>query len=294
MAQRTSSLSTVAILFLAAGLVASGVSRIEQRAADVSSAAAGPISESLRAAVERGDVPGVVAMATGRGGVRYQGAFGLAEAAPARPMTVDAIFRIASMTKAVTSVAAMQLVEQKRIGLDDPAEKYLLEFARVQVVESFDAATGAYRVRPAATPPTIRHLLTHTSGLGYDFTSPIVRDFKPRNGDTFAVGPLLFDPGTRWIYGTSTDWVGRLVETVSGQTLDEYFREHIFTPLGMTDTYFNVPEGKQARLVTSAFGGATAGSPSSHGSRRRRSRDSTAAAGCRRQRPTTSPFCRCS
>jgi CubicO group peptidase (beta-lactamase class C family) len=249
MAQRTSSLSTIAILFLAAGLAASGVSRIEQRGADAPSAAAGPISESLRAAVERGDVPGVVAMATGRGGVRYQGAFGLAEAAPARPMTVDAIFRIASMTKAVTSVAAMQLVEQKRIGLDDPAEKYLPEFARVQVVESFDAATGAYRVRPAATPPTIRHLLTHTSGLGYDFTSPIVRDFKPRNGDTFAVGPLLFDPGTHWIYGTSTDWVGRLVEAVSGQTLDEYFREHIFTPLGMADTYFNVPEGKQARLV---------------------------------------------
>jgi CubicO group peptidase (beta-lactamase class C family) len=118
------------------------------------------------------------------------------------------------------------------------------------VFESFDSATGAYKVRAAAKKVTIRHLFTHTSGLGYGFTSPIVRDFKPRDGEKHEAGPLLFEPGTQWIYGTSVDWVGRLVETLSGKNLEEYFRERIFTPLGMFDTFYNVPETKQARLVT--------------------------------------------
>jgi CubicO group peptidase (beta-lactamase class C family) len=199
--------------------------------------------------VERNDVPGIVAMVTDRRGIRYQGAFGLAENAPPRPMRLDTIFRIASMTKAVTSVAAMQLVEQKRIALDDPIEKYLPEFAKLQVFDSFDAGTGAYALRPAAKAPTVRHLLTHTAGLGYNFTSAVVRDFKPREGEQYAVGPLLFEPGEQWLYGTNTDWVGRLVEVVSGRTLDQYFRERIFTPLGMSDTFFNVPVDRQARLV---------------------------------------------
>jgi methyl acetate hydrolase len=97
---------------------------------------------------------------------------------------------------------------------------------------------------------TIRQLFTHTSGLGYGFTSPIVRDFKPREGEKYAAGPLLFEPGTQWIYGTSIDWIGKLVEKLSGKTLDEYFRERVFMPLGMNDTYYNVPESKQARIVT--------------------------------------------
>ena len=95
----------------------------------------------------------------------------------------------------------------------------------------------------------MRHLLTHTSGLGYPFTSAITRDFKPKPGDQFDVGPLLFEPGERWLYGTSTEWVGRLVEKISGQTLEAYFDEHIFRPLGMTDTHFNIPPSKLSRLV---------------------------------------------
>jgi CubicO group peptidase (beta-lactamase class C family) len=165
-------------------------------------------------------------------------------------MTTDALFRIASMTKAVTCVAAMQLFEQGRFSLDDPAEKYLPELANLSVFESFDSTTGAYKVRPAATKVTIRQLFTHTSGLGYGFTSPVVRDFKPREGEKYAAGPLLFEPGTQWIYGTSNDWVGRLVESLSGKNLEEYFRERIFVPLRMTDTFYNVPENKQPRLVT--------------------------------------------
>jgi methyl acetate hydrolase len=207
------------------------------------------IDALLRAAVERRDVPGVVAMATDRRGVIYSGAAGVASGSPSRPMTADAVFRIASMTKAVTSVAMMQLVEEKKVGLDDPASKYFPAFAALSVITSFDPKTGAYTVRPASRPVTIRHLLTHTSGLGYGFTSPIVRDFKPRNGETFEPGPLLFEPGADWMYGTSTDWVGRIVESVSGKDLDTYFRERIFEPLGMRDTYFNVPEAALPRLV---------------------------------------------
>ena len=208
------------------------------------------IDTSLRNAVERKDVPGVVALITDRERVLYQGAFGVADVATGRPLTTDALFRIASMTKPITSVALMQLVEQGRLGLEDPAEKYLPELAGLKVIESFDPATGAYQVRPASRPPTVRHFLTHTSGLAYPFTSAIWRDFKPRAGETYPFGgPLLFDPGERWHYSTSTDVVGKLVEVVSGQKLEDYFREHIFAPLKMDDTSYNVPEQKGPRLV---------------------------------------------
>ncbi len=208
------------------------------------------LDTSLRGAVERKDVPGVVALITDRERVLYQGAFGVADVATGRPLTSDALFRIASMTKPVTTVALMQLVEQGRIGLDDPAEKYLPELAGLKVIESFDAKTGDYRLRQAARPPTVKHVLTHTSGLAYPFTSAIWRDFKPHAGETYAFGgPLLFDPGERWHYGTSLDVVGRLVEVVSGQKLEDYFREHIFVPLKMNDTSYNVAEAKGPRLV---------------------------------------------
>jgi CubicO group peptidase (beta-lactamase class C family) len=189
-------------------------------------------------------------MAATRDRVLYQGAFGRADVEHGRPMTVDALFRIASMTKAVTSVAAMQLYEQGRFALDDPAEQHLPELVNLKVFKTFDHATGAYEVRPAARKATIRHLLTHTSGLAYAFTSPIERDFKPRAGERYAAGPLLFDPGTQWMYGTNVDWVGRLVEKLSGKNLEEYFRERIFTPLGMPDTFYNVPDTRQSRRVT--------------------------------------------
>src|SRR3954470_10364070 len=218
-----------------------------QSAAPATSAS---LDQQLATAVAHGEVPGLVVMPATKDRILYQGVFGKADVARQRPMTADALFRIASMTKAVTSTAAMQLYERGRLGLDDPAEKYLPELARLSVFESFDPATGDYKTRPATAKVTIRHLFTHTSGFGYSFTSPIVRDFKPRPGEKYDAGPLLFEPGTQWIYGTSVDWLGRVVEKVSGQNLEEYFREHIFTPLGMPDTFYNVPEAKQARLVT--------------------------------------------
>ena len=177
------------------------------------SPASAALDASLRGAVERKDVPGVVVLITDRERVLYQGAFGVADVATGRPLTSDALFRIASMTKPVTSTALMQLVKQGRIGLDDPAEKYLPELAGLKVIESFDARTGDYKVRPASKPPTVRHFLTHTSGLAYPFTSAVWRDFKPHAGETYPFGgPLLFDPGERWHYSTSTDVVGKLVE----------------------------------------------------------------------------------
>src|ERR1700750_3078117 len=208
------------------------------------------IDTSLREAIERKDVPGVVAQVTDRERVLYQGAFGVADVSTGRPLAKDSMFRIASMTKPITSVALMQLVEQGRIGLDDPASKYLPELAELKVFESFDATTGTYKVRPASRPATVRHFLTHTSGLAYPFTSEIWRDFKPRAGETYPFGgPLLFDPGEGWHYSTSTDVVGRLVEVVSGQKLEDYFRENIFAPLKMNDTSYNVPEAKGPRMV---------------------------------------------
>jgi methyl acetate hydrolase len=208
------------------------------------------IDAALRGAVERKDVPGVVALLIDRDRVLYQGAFGVSDVSTGRALTADALFRIASMTKAITSAAAMQLIEQGRFGLDDPVEKYLPEFANLKVFESFDPATGAYRLRPASKPATVRHILTHTSGLGYPFTSAILRDFKPQPGETYPFGgPLLFDPGERWHYGTSTDVAGKLVEKVSGERLEDYFRQHIFAPLRMPDTSYNVPQEKASRLV---------------------------------------------
>ena len=205
------------------------------------------IDQRLRQAVADKMVAGVVAIALDRKRVFYRGAFGVADTDSGRPLSIHALFRIASMTKPVTSVAAMQLVEAGKLGLDDPVAKYLPGFAGLSVFEAFDAETGDYRLRPARLPVTVRHLMTHTSGFGYPFTSAILRDYRPRAGDP--PEPLLFDPGARWHYGTSTDWLGRLVENVSGEPLEQYFHRHIFARLHMTDTFYDVPEDKQARLV---------------------------------------------
>jgi CubicO group peptidase (beta-lactamase class C family) len=208
------------------------------------------LDAEMQRAVERKDAAGIVVMAADRKGLIYEGAFGVADIGEARPLKRDSMFRIASMTKAVTSAAAMQLVEQGRFAIEDPMEKYFPEFAKLQVFETFDPATGDYRLKPASRPVTIRHLFTHTSGLGYPFTSAILRDFKPRAGESYPVGPLLFEPGERWHYGTSVDWLGRLVEKASGMPLEDYFRQKIFTPLAMSDTSYFVPKDKEARLVT--------------------------------------------
>jgi methyl acetate hydrolase len=205
-----------------------------------------PIETRLQQAVADKTVAGVVAIAVDRKHVLYRGAFGVADVATSRPLEPHALFRIASMTKAITSTAAMQLVEAGKFGLDDPVAKYLPALAEPMVIE-LPEVEGDYRLRPARRPITVRHLFTHTSGFGYPFTSATLRDYKPRPGDP--AEPLLFDPGERWHYGTSVDWLGRLVEKISGEPLEDYFHRHIFTPLHMPDTFYNVPADKQARLA---------------------------------------------
>ncbi|WP_421994312.1 serine hydrolase domain-containing protein [Roseococcus sp.] len=211
------------------------------------------IEARLRAAVEARRVPGVVALAATRDGTVFEGAYGVRGLADPSPMTADTVFALASMTKAVTSVAAMQLVEAGRIRLDDPASVVLPEMADPQVLEGFDTA-GQPILRPARGAVTLRHLLTHTAGYGYDSWDPAIDRYMEVAGLSrtrrSARGlPLLFDPGTAWRYGINTDLVGQVVEAVSGLTLGEYFRERILGPLGMTDTGFAVPAGWRSRLA---------------------------------------------
>lgn len=222
-----------------------------------SGSSASQIDQVLREAVSQNKIPSIVAMVAVRGKVTYQGAYGKRDTTKNFPMTLDSIFRIASMTKPVTSVAVMQLVESGRVKLDEPAATYLPELAHVQVLEGFDAGTGKARLRPPRTPPTVRQLLTHTSGFVYEIFDPHMQRYvasgavpsMAQGDDGFLRAPLMFDPGTRWEYGISTDWLGKLVEKISGQTLATYFRQHIFQPLGMNDTFFNVPPNEQARVV---------------------------------------------
>jgi methyl acetate hydrolase len=215
------------------------------------------IDAALRKAAEEKEVPGAVAMAATRNGVMYEGAFGLRNLDTGPAMTVDAVFRIASMTKAVTSVAAMQLVEAGKLQLDEPIGGVVPELASPQVLEGFNAS-GRPRLRPAQRPITLRHLLTHTAGFGYDTWNPELRRYAevtrspPRGGGKLASlqMPLVFDPGERWEYGINTDWVGRAVEAGGEKALDAYFRDHILMPLGMTDTGFALSDAQQGRLVS--------------------------------------------
>ncbi len=209
----------------------------------------------LERAVNAGDVAGVVGVAADDRGVIYEGAFGKRAADADAPMTVDTVVWIASMTKAITSVAAMQLVEQGRIALDEPLSNRLPELSAVQVLDGFDEA-GAPTLRPPRRPVTLRHLLTHTAGFTYDIWNPDMIRYQEHAAISGIIEckkvtlntPLVFDPGERWEYGINLDWVGQTVERLSGKRLEEYFREHIFAPLGMRDSGFVIGADQRQRL----------------------------------------------
>ena len=211
----------------------------------------------LERAVDAGEVPGVVALAADDDGVVYEGAFGEREIAKDPDMTLDSVFWIASMTKAVTSVAAMQLVEQGRLELDRPLGEQVPELTSAQVLEGFDA-DGAPLLRPPRRPITLRHLLTHTAGFTYDIWNADMVRYQEHGGipgiiecrNVTLATPLVFDPGDRWEYGINVDWAGKAVERVSGQSLEDYLREHVFAPLGMTDTGFVIGPARRPRLVS--------------------------------------------
>jgi methyl acetate hydrolase len=212
------------------------------------------IDQVLQQATDSGDIPGVVAIAANDRDIIYEGAFGKRNLNAAAPMTTDTVFRIASMTKAVTSVAAMQLVEQGKIQLDQPVASIIPAFGELQVLVGFYGETPAFR--PPIRQATVRHLLTHTSGLAYEIWNADILTFQTVTKTpsimsrltTAFRNPLVADPGSAWIYGINTDWLGRVVEEVSGQPLDVYMQNNIFAPLDMTDTTFTERDDHQPRL----------------------------------------------
>lgn len=203
----------------------------------------------LQQAVGRGDVPGVVVAVVNRDGAIYDAAAGRSSTVRNSPIAKDTIFNIASMTKAVTSVAVMQLIERGKLKLDDPVGTYVPKFKDPVVITKFNAADASYETRPARRPITIRHLLTHTSGIGYAFSSQTLSAIQQKTKKADYDLPLLFDPGENWAYGASTRVLGDVVARISGQPLDQYVQANILGPLGMTDTSYLVPPSKYARVV---------------------------------------------
>src|SRR5215470_15723281 len=214
------------------------------------------VNKVLGFAIDRGDVPGVVAMAATRDKVVYQGAFGRRTLAKGAPMSTDTVFWIASMTKAITSAAAMQLVEQGKLALDHQIADVLPELSAPQVLEGF-RPSGQPRLRPATRPITLRHLLTHTAGFVYEIWNAEMGRYMELKAVPGIIScqnaalslPLVFDPGEKWDYGINIDWVGKAVERVSGQVLGDYFTEHLFEPIGMNDTGFKLTPKHRARLA---------------------------------------------
>ena len=214
------------------------------------------IDQVLRQKCDAKEIPGVVAMAADGNEVIYQGAFGKRDLSKDDAMTADSVFWIASMTKAVTAAAGMQLVEQGKLSLDEPIGRLLPDLAAPQVLEGFDAK-GEPKLRPAKRPITLRQLMTHTAGFAYDMWNGDMVTYLEKTGtpaittcqNAALKTPLMTDPGTRWEYGTNIDFVGKAVEAVSGKKLDAYLRDHLLAPLGMTDTAFRIGDAQRQRLV---------------------------------------------
>ena len=214
------------------------------------------VDQLLSQMADATEIPGVVAMAATGKEMIYQGAFGQRDLSRDVAMTPDSVFWIASMTKAITTAAGMQLVEQGKLSLDEPIGKVLPDLAAPQVLEGFDAK-GEPKLRPAKKPITLRHLMTHTAGFAYNMWNGDMVQYLEKTGTPAVTTcqnaalktPLMTDPGTRWEYGTNIDFVGKAVEATSGKRLDAYLRDHLFTPLGMSDTGFKIGEAQRKRLV---------------------------------------------
>ena len=221
---------------------------------------------ALQAAIEGEQLAGVSYAVFRRDEVLGRRCLGWADREAHVAMREDHLFRAFSNTKLVTSCAALQLLEQGRFRLDDPVAQYIPALAHLRVLRP--GATDIADTEPAREPVRIRHLLTHTAGFTYGFTQPgtpiaeahrQARVLHPQLDlaqmmEALATVPLLFEPGSAWNYSVATDVVGRLVEVVSGQTLDDYFRQHIFAPLDMHDTFFSVPPERQQRLAALYIG----------------------------------------
>ncbi len=214
------------------------------------------IDQALRQKSDAKEIPGVVAIAATGKDILYQGAFGQRDLGKTDAMTLDSVFWIASMTKAITSAAGMQLVEQGKLSLDEPIGKVLPDLAAPQVLEGFDA-NGAPKLRAAKKPITLRQLMTHTAGFAYDMWNGDMVKYLEKTGTPGITScqnaalktPIMTDPGTRWEYGTNIDFVGKAVEAASGKKLGDYLRDNMFKPLGMNDTAFKISDAMRQRLV---------------------------------------------
>src|SRR5436190_8289601 len=225
------------------------------------------IDENINAWIKDGRLNGCVALIIRNGKIIYDKAFDYDDLEKTKPIQTNSIYRIASQTKAITSTAVMMLYEEGKFLLDDPISRYIPEFAKQQVLDKFNAADTTYTTVPAKTEVTIRQLLTHTSGISYPqigtkeanaiyYKAGLVAGIGVEKGrlladdvKTIAKMPLLHQPGEKFTYGFNADILGRLVEVLSGISLDEFFRKRIFEPLGMNDTYFYLPASKHDRLV---------------------------------------------
>ncbi len=208
------------------------------------------IDQLLQGAVDRKDIPGVVAIVANRDRILYHQAFGKMDVMNDVEMQKDTIFGIASMTKAITSVAVMTLYEEGRFDLDDPISQYIDWLSNPQVITSFDEEDGTYSTKPAEQEITIRHLLAFTAGFGYSFANTLMALLVEKTGKTERELPLLHEPGEKWTYGMEVRVLGELVEELSGRTLPQFLKERIFDPLGMSDTFYVLPAEKYPRWVT--------------------------------------------
>ncbi len=232
----------------------------------VSSERLSRIDTMLTGSIREGWIAGAVGFIARDGKIVYDRAFGVSDIKSGTPMKTDDIFRIASQTKAITSIGLMMLFEEGKFLLDDPVSKYIPEFSDPVVIEKYNPKDTTYTVVPASREITIRNLLTHTSGIEYAVIgSPMMRAVYAKGGITGGFGndkitigddirmlgklPLLHQPGERYTYGLNVDVAGYLIEVLSGKSLDKYLRERIFEPLGMADTWFYLPDGKKGRLV---------------------------------------------
>jgi CubicO group peptidase (beta-lactamase class C family) len=259
------------LLLSSAGANAQQAAPATLRAANPTSVGISPeglqgIDKLLQEVTGDGRVPGAIALVARDGKIVYRKAVGYSDVAAKKPMPADAIVRIASQTKAITSIGLMLLYDEGKFQLDDPISKYLPAFKNPKVLATFNAKDSTYTTVPARGEVTIRQLFTHTSGIGYAVIgSPEARAIYAKAHIPSGIGspsgklatamdalgplPLMHQPGERFTYGLSIDVLGRLIEVLSGQPLDQYLRTRLFEPLGMRDTYFYLPTNKQARLV---------------------------------------------
>lgn len=249
-------IASLFLLFLLGGLTAqSSPHRLDTQRLQL-------VDSFLQQQVDDGVVPNAQALVMQGGRVVHRSTFGQSDIASGKAAKPDDIYRIASQTKALVTVGLMKLYERGAFLLEDPIAQYIPSFARTQVHSPPDSSSNASGLVPPRRPITIRHLLSHTSGIPYElpdgldeeYPVPFFASLEPLTTaeivDLIAARPLVSHPGEAFVYGLSTDVIGRLVEILSGQPLDEYMQQEVFGPLGMTDSYFYLPEAKKNRLVT--------------------------------------------